>query len=126
MATRKTMLAVVAALIALAFPLASMQAQRKVYKVGDAGVVAPRVIEKHEPKYTPEAKEAKIQGTVRVSAVIDIDGRAHDINVERSLDDGLDANAVAAVETWRFEPAQKDGEPVPVAVNIEINFRLLD
>jgi TonB family protein len=37
---------------------------------------------------------------------------------------GLDDKALEAVRTWRFEPALKDGRPVAVQVNIEVNFRL--
>ena len=125
MANRRLLLASITALFAITLPLASMQAQRKTYKVSDAGVISPRLIEKHEPEYTKEAKEAKIEGSVGISAIVDIDGRAHDIKVARGLDEGLDANAIAAIATWRFAPAQKDGEPVPVSVNIEVNFRLM-
>jgi TonB family protein len=126
MVSRNMILAGIVALLAITLPVASMQAGRKIYRVSDEGVIAPRVIDKREPTYTQEAKEAKIQGRVKLSAVLDIDGKAHDVKVEEGIDDGLDANAVAAVQTWRFEPAQKAGEPVPVAVQFEINFRLLD
>ena len=51
-------------------------------------------------------------------------GRADDIQVTRSLDPGLDANAVGAVSQWLFKPGTKDGQPVDVAVTIEINFKL--
>jgi periplasmic protein TonB len=37
---------------------------------------------------------------------------------------GLDEQAVNAVERWKFEPAKKDGQPVPVMINVEVNFRL--
>ena len=36
----------------------------------------------------------------------------------------MDEKAVQAVRTWRFEPAKKDGLPVAVQINIEVNFRL--
>jgi TonB family protein len=52
-------------------------------------------------------------------------GRADDIKVTQSLDPGLDANAVAAVSQWLFKAGSKDGQPVDVAVAIEVNFRLL-
>jgi TonB family protein len=124
MLSRSMILASVAGLLAITIPVASMQAERKIYKATDAGVIKPRPIDKPNPKYTDEAKEAKIQGTVKLSAIIDIDGKAHEIKVEEGIDDGLDANAVSAVQMWRFEPARKAGEPVPVSVQIEINFTL--
>jgi TonB family protein len=37
---------------------------------------------------------------------------------------GLDEKAIEAVKQWRFAPARKDGKPVPVAVDVEVNFRL--
>ena len=42
----------------------------------------------------------------------------------RSLGLGLDEKALDAVRTWRFEPARKDGVPVAVQINVEVNFRL--
>ena len=79
---------------------------------------------KVQPSYTPEAKEARIQGTVAITAVVNSLGRADEIQVSRSLDPGLDANAVGAVSQWLFKPGTKDGQPVDVAVTIEINFKL--
>jgi len=79
---------------------------------------------KVNPSYTPEAKEAKIQGGVVIEAVVTAQGRAEDIQVVQSLDAGLDANAVASVAQWLFTPGMKDGQPVDVAVTIEINFKL--
>jgi Gram-negative bacterial TonB protein C-terminal len=46
--------------------------------------------------------------------------------VAKSLDPGLDANAVKAVRNWRFEPATRDGRAVRVAVHVEISFKLRD
>jgi TonB family protein len=124
--TRRMWLASAAAVLAIAIPLAAMQqAGRKVHKIG-GDVTAPVALKKLEPGYTPEAKEAKIQGSVRLSIVIEPDGHTSNIVVEQGLDPGLDANAVEAVGTWLFRPATKDGEPVAVAAKVEINFRLLD
>jgi len=44
--------------------------------------------------------------------------------VARPLGMGLDEKAIEAVRTWRFEPAKKDGQPVPVQMNVEVSFRL--
>jgi len=43
--------------------------------------------------------------------------------VLRSLDSGLDQKAVDAVKQWKFEPAMKNGEPVAVVINVEVNFK---
>jgi TonB family protein len=56
--------------------------------------------------------------------VVGPDGRVRDIRVSRSLGMGLDEKAIDAVRQWRFEPSRKDGQPVPVQVSIEVNFRL--
>lgn len=38
---------------------------------------------------------------------------------------GLDEQAVAAVSNYRFAPATKDGQPVPVEIFINVNFQIL-
>ena len=94
-----------------------------VYRVG-GGVSPPRAIYQPDPEYSEEARKAKWQGTVVLWVVVGPDGRPRDIRVQRSLGMGLDEKAVEAVKTWKFEPAKKDGQPVAVQVNIEVNFRL--
>ena len=56
--------------------------------------------------------------------VVGPDGRVRDVKVQRSLGLGLDEKAIEAVKTWKFEPARKDGTPVAVQINVEVNFRL--
>ena len=46
------------------------------------------------------------------------------VYVGRSLDRDLDRAAVEAVEHWTFAPATFKGTGIPVAINVEINFRL--
>jgi TonB family protein len=110
--------------VALLVPLSAFQNQT-VYHIGDPGVNAPSVATKVNPSYTPEAKAARIQGTVTLTLVVNAAGRADDIQVIQSLDPGLDANAVGAVSQWQFTPGTKDGQPADVAATIEINFKLL-
>jgi TonB family protein len=85
----------------------------------------PRVKSKVEPRYTEEARSAKIQGKVVLSLVVKTDGRADRIQVVQSLDKGLDRSAVESIGKWSFDPALKDGKPVPVTARIEVNFKLL-
>ena len=42
----------------------------------------------------------------------------------RALGMGLDEKAIEAVRNWKFEPAKKDGKPVAVQINVEVNFHL--
>ena len=93
------------------------------YRVG-GGVSAPRTVYAPDPEYSEEARKAKYQGTVMLWVVIGPDGRVHDMKVVRPLGLGLDEKALEAVKQWKFEPARKDGQPVAVQVNIEVNFRL--
>jgi TonB family protein len=93
------------------------------YRVG-GGVSAPRILFAPDPDYSEEARKAKYQGTVVLWVVVGPDGRPRDIRVQRSLGLGLDEKAMEAVKTWKFEPARKDGQPVAVQINVEVNFRL--
>jgi len=61
---------------------------------------------------------------VQLSIVVGTDRRAHDIEITKSLDPGLDANAIASIKTWRFQPGMKNGKPVAVRAKVEVNFRL--
>jgi TonB family protein len=87
-------------------------------------VSAPRPIFDPDPEYSEEARKSKYQGTVLLWTVVGPDGLTRDIRIVRSLGMGLDEKAIAAVRTWRFAPAMKDGHPVAVQVSIEVNFRL--
>jgi TonB family protein len=90
------------------------------------GVTMPRVITEVRPQYTPEAMQARIQGTILLTVVVQTDGMPGDIEITQSLDTeyGLDEQAVAALGQWRFEPGVKDGKPVPVRVDIEVRFQM--
>lgn len=90
------------------------------------GVIPPRLRLKVDPQYSADAVRAKIQGLVVVSAVVLPDGSVTDVRVIRSLDRsfGLDMKAVEAARQWRFFPGTRQGEPVPVLVNIELEFNL--
>jgi TonB family protein len=92
----------------------------------DPGVTLPKVISEVKPRYTPEAMQARIQGTLMMTAVVRTDGTPGDITITKSLDTayGLDKQAVDALSQWRFESGRKDGKPVPVRVTIEMRFWL--
>jgi TonB family protein len=95
-----------------------------VYRVG-GGVTAPTLLSKIEPEYSEEARKAKYQGTVTLYIQVDPSGKAVNMRVLHSLGLGLDEKAMEAVKKWRFRPGTKDGKPVTVEAQIEVNFRLL-
>ena len=94
-----------------------------IFRVG-AGVSPPRVIYQPEPEFSEEARKAKFQGICTLALVVGADGRPSNIRVQSSLGMGLDEKAIEAVRNWKFEPAMKDGHPVPVAIAVEVDFHL--
>ena len=79
-----------------------------------------------KPQYTTEAMRAKIQGAVMVGATVQADGTVSDVRVVRSLDSvfGLDQAAIRAASQWQFRPASMNGQPVAMAITIELVFTL--
>lgn len=94
-----------------------------VFRVG-GGVSAPRVLYAPDPEYSDEARSAKLEGVCVLSVVVGPDGLPRDIKVARSLGMGLDEKALESVRQWRFKPAMKDGRPVPVAIDVSLEFKL--
>ncbi len=94
-----------------------------VFRVG-GGVSPPRALDTPDPEYSEEARKAKYQGTCVLWLIVGPDGKPRDVKVARALGMGLDEKAIQAVRNWKFEPAMKDGKPVAVQINVEVNFRL--
>ena len=87
-------------------------------------IVNPRLLREVRPQYTAEALRAKITGTVFLEMVVLPDGTVGDVRITRSLDPGLDEEAVKAARQWVFEPGTRLGEPVAVQVNLALDFNL--
>jgi periplasmic protein TonB len=96
-----------------------------VYRLG-SGISNPEPIFSPRPNYTADAMRAKVQGVVGLEAVVRPDGSVGDVKITRSLDPhfGLDQEAIRTVKSWRFRPAKRNGEPVPVWVDVELSFTL--
>ncbi len=94
-----------------------------IFHVG-GGVTAPTVLQRIEPQYSEEARKARYQGTVVLEAIVRRDGTVDIQRVVRSLGFGLDENAIQALKQWRFRPGMRNGIPVDVSLNIEVNFNL--
>ena len=77
-----------------------------------------------DPKYIRTAAEERVEGTVRLFGVIRKDGSVDSVELLRRLDPRLDAAAVAALEKWKFAPAERKGAPVEVDAVFEVPFHL--
>lgn len=84
----------------------------------------PKLLERVPAPYTNEARSAGIEGAVLLSVDIDERGIPVRARILKSLDPGLDSNAIRSLGGWRFQPATEDGKPVGSTANIEIQFRL--
>ncbi len=101
------------------------QADDKVYKAGDPGVRSPVLTHEVKADYTDAAKRRKAEGIVALAVVIKADGTVRDdVEVVKSLDSDLDAEAIKAAKQWTFRPATKDGKAVNFSVQIEMTFTL--
>ncbi len=93
------------------------------FQVG-GNVRAPEKIYFPQPNYTEEARMARIQGIVILQTIIDVDGSVKNVKVLKDLTLGLTESAVETVKTWKFKPATRNGEPVPVYFHLQIRFSL--
>jgi TonB family protein len=77
--------------------------------------IAPTLLAKVEPEYTKAALDAKVEGTVTLSATIDETGTSHSVSAVKLLGFGLDEKAMECVLKWRFNPGTRNGKPVKSA-----------
>jgi protein TonB len=87
------------------------------------GVTQGLLLHKVTPQYPPLAKQARIQGTVVLSALIGKDGSIQNLKVV-SGHPMLTNAALEAVKEWKYKPYILNGEPVEVDTTINVNFSL--
>ncbi len=83
----------------------------------------PEAVTRVTPQYPDLAREAGVDGTVQVQALVGKDGRVRDVRVVKSIP-MLDASAIAAVKQWVFKPALSNNKPVAVWVAVPVKFSL--
>ena len=88
-----------------------------------SGVSQGLLIYKVQPIYPELARQARVQGTVVLQAVIDKDGSIKDLTVTSGHPMLIQA-ALDAVKQWRYKPYYLNGEPVLVGTTINVNFEL--
>ena len=106
-------------------PSDATAADGEIFPVTDKSITPPKVVQQSSPEFSEEARSTKYQGTVNLTLIVDKAGRAKSIRVQRPIGMGLDQKAVEAVSMWRFKPALKDGEPVPMGpIQVQTDFHL--
>jgi periplasmic protein TonB len=88
-----------------------------------AGVTSGLLVRRIQPNYPPLARQARIQGTVVLHAVISKDGSIENLTLV-SGHPMLAPAAIDAVKQWKYKPYLLNGEPVEVDTEVQVNFTL--
>ena len=96
----------------------------KSYPAKAPGLTPPQLDRSVQPRYTQDAMRRLVQGNVEMEILILTDGTVGNARVVKSLDSGLDQEALVAARYWRFIPGTLNGEPVPVLATLILSFKL--
>ena len=106
-------------------------AEKTDYRPRDPAVLRQNTVDKKaklmstfEPPSNEYAQANGVAGMALYHAIIGADGRPGEIAVGRPIGFGLDESAVEAIEKAKFEPAMKAGQPVPVMLDLVVQFRI--
>lgn len=101
------------------------------YRPSDATVLRQSQVDRKaklvsavEPPSNDYAQKNGVAGVAMYHVIVGADGKAEQVAVGRPIGFGLDENAVAAIHKATFEPAMKDGKPVPVLLDLLVEFRI--
>jgi TonB family protein len=92
------------------------------FSIGRGGVPPPTPLFTPEPEFPARASSEHYEGIVVLTVLVDASGKVQNIRLVRPAGMGMEEEAVATVSKWRFKPAQREGEPVAVEMNIEVAF----
>jgi protein TonB len=87
------------------------------------GVTKGMIVYRIEPTYPPLARQARIQGVVVLTAMIDTDGNIQNLRLV-SGHPMLAPAAIDAVKHWRYKPFLLNGQPLEVETTVTVRFQL--
>jgi len=93
------------------------------YRPG-SGINPPRLLKEVKADYTEDARRTGLAGEVVLEIVVRSDGTVGDVKILQGLGGGLNERAAQAVRQWRFAPADRQGAPVDVYVEVAVEFKL--
>ncbi len=106
-------------------------AEHRAYKPADGAVLRQgdvdrkaKLISAIDPPSNEFAQKNGVAGIAMYHVVVGTDGKAREIAVGRPIGFGLDENAVQSIQQAKFEPAVKGGQPVPVTLDLLVQFRI--
>jgi TonB family protein len=84
----------------------------------------PRALDNPRLLYPEEARQHKVNGVVKLQVLVGVYGEVEQVKVISGLPDGLSEEAIACANKIRFQPATKNGQPVPFWLSVDIEFNL--
>lgn len=107
------------------FPEDLPDLEQNALRVG-AGTQRPELIGEPVHRFPPTARKAGLQGVVVIEVIIDQEGCARHPRILKGVPLGVDDAALAAVQSWTFQPATRDGKIVAVYYTLTVQFKLSD
>lgn len=95
------------------------------------GTSLPTVVKQTRPNFPVEMRVDQREGTVRISFLVDADGKPYDLRVDTSTNKGFNDSALQAVAEWRFEANEEAALPylsriaVPIIFSFEQEAKLI-
>ena len=77
-----------------------------------------------DPDYSDAARQERFGGPNVFYVIVGPDGTVSSVELARPLGLGLDEKSAQKIKTWKFQPAKRNGDPVPVEVVVEVSFQL--
>jgi len=87
-------------------------------------ITAPIPLKMPDPSFSRVAHDLKVSGKVLVYLWVDEQGKPSHIRIIHPRGIGLDEMSLATVSRYEFKPATRNGQPVTVEMNVEINFQI--
>jgi len=93
------------------------------YQRVTTGIRPPKATHAPDPKFPVLPADAERHGIVVMLVGVNTKGHVQAVRVLRSDEQAFEQSAVETVKKWKFKPAEKNGQPVPVQVTVEMKFQ---